>query len=147
MPPQWPVSGLTHVTDAFPITRGTRQGCLLSPLLFALAMEPLAIRIRSSPLNRGLPIGTLEEHIFLCTDDTLVYLADIQDSLKDILSEINAFGDFLFPLDQAAVPLIHPDSRLQVAPSFRYLGIVVHPLSSYINTNLCPVLSQLQLQT
>lgn len=50
--------------------------------LFALAMEPLAMCIRSSPLIRGLPIGTIEEHISLYTDYTLVYLADPHDSLK-----------------------------------------------------------------
>lgn len=72
---------------------------------------------------------------------------------------MNTFGDYsgfwmnwdksiLFPVDQAAIPLVHPDFRLQVVPSCRYLGIVVQlPLSSYINNNLCPLLSQLQLQT
>lgn len=49
-------------------------------------MEPLAIRILSSPLIRGLPINDIEERISLYADDTLVYLADPHDSLTKLSS-------------------------------------------------------------
>lgn len=43
--------------DTFTIYRGTRQGCPLTPLLFAMAIEPLANQIRRTPEIQGIKIG------------------------------------------------------------------------------------------
>lgn len=51
-------------TDAFPLSRGTHQGCPLSPLLYALAVEPLATSIRAHPQNKGLRCGHLIETVY-----------------------------------------------------------------------------------
>lgn len=40
-------------SEWFQLVRRTRQGCPLLPLLFALAMEPLAIALRTSPKVQG----------------------------------------------------------------------------------------------
>lgn len=74
------------ISGSFPILRGTRQGCPLSPLLFALAIEPLAALIRSSSLITGLVIGDLEEKVSLYADNMLIYLAEPQSSLSALLS-------------------------------------------------------------
>ena len=40
-------------TPSFPIERGLRQGCSLSPFLYALCVEPLANVIHIDPLFKG----------------------------------------------------------------------------------------------
>lgn len=77
-------------SDKFTFTRGTRQGCPLSPRLYALAAEPLAIAIRSHPNI----VGHMTKKVSTYADDTLLYLDGSTDALPTALALIKRFGSF-----------------------------------------------------
>ena len=79
-------------TNYFKVSRGVRQGCPLSPLLFVLAVEMLALKTRQDQLCRGieLPNGQNAE-ISQFADDTTLILEDTT-SLRNAMNIVNSFG-------------------------------------------------------
>ncbi|XP_053575382.1 lon protease homolog 2, peroxisomal [Bombina bombina] len=74
------------------IERGTRQGCPLSPLLFNIAIESLAIRIRQN--IEGVRIGEHEMKAALYADDILLYISNTKVNIPQLFSIIDQFGSF-----------------------------------------------------
>ena len=71
---------------AFPLRSGTRQGCLLSPLLFNIVLEVLATAIRQGKEIKGIQIGKEEMKLSLFADDMIVYIENPIDSPKNYLT-------------------------------------------------------------
>ena len=60
---------------AFPLRSGTRQECLLSPLLFNIVLEVLATAIREEMEIKVIQIGKEGMKLSLFADDTIVYMS------------------------------------------------------------------------
>ena len=60
----------------FNLTRGIRQGCPISALLFILIVETLAIKIRQEKSFRGIKINNVEIKLCQLADDTTLFLKD-----------------------------------------------------------------------
>ena len=56
----------------FPLRLGTRQGCPLSPLLFNIFLEVLAITIREEKEAKGIQIVKQEVKLSLFADDMIL---------------------------------------------------------------------------
>ena len=67
-------------SDFFALERGVRQGDPLSPYLFVLAVEVLAIAVRQNTCIKGIPINGQETKLLQYADDTTATLSDLNSA-------------------------------------------------------------------
>ena len=72
----------------FTLRSGTRQACPLSPLLFNVVLEVLAIAIREEKEVKGIQIGKEEVKLFLFADHMILYIEDLNDATRKLLELI-----------------------------------------------------------
>lgn len=127
------------ISERFDIKRGCPQGSPLSPLLFILAIEPLAIAIRSNNLIKGITIGKKEHRIALFADDVVLFLSQLNTSLPALLDIIRQFGSLsgykvnttkssLMLLKEDHNPIKQSLFTFKISSGFTYLGIKIVPL-------------------
>lgn len=145
-----------HISREIQLGQGTRQGCPLSPLLFALALEPLATWIRWTPLIRGLKWREdIEDRISLYADDILIYIASPDWSIHALLNICTIFGSmsgYAINWDKSVLYVLHgPTPRLPptcpirvTTDTFKYLGIhITSDPDRFYTLNLKPPLQRL----
>lgn len=137
--------------------RGTRQGCPLSPLLFALILEPHAETIRTHTDIQRVEIGQSVHKIALYADDILLILTNVETSIPTVLKTIDSFSlisGFKINYDKSEVMSLGGDistSSLLSCPfkwsrtGLTYLGIRLSPdLSELWKLNLAPLIKSIK---
>ena len=75
-----------YFSESFELSRGVKQGCPLSPYLFAMAIEMLAIKIRSNNNIRGLEIQGLKPKVSMYANDSSFILSQQARSLQCLIN-------------------------------------------------------------
>lgn len=144
------------LSSSFRLFRGTRQGCPLSPLIFALAIEPLAQTIRLDPQIHGYHTKKTLSKISLYADDVLLYITKPHLTIPALLDIINLFGTFagykinwtkstMMSVGSTSANTITHFPFKVVADKFTYLGIeITKNYSSLYQYNFLPLLDKLK---
>uniref|UniRef100_A0A5F8GRJ3 RNA-directed DNA polymerase n=1 Tax=Monodelphis domestica TaxID=13616 RepID=A0A5F8GRJ3_MONDO len=123
--------------EAFPIRSGVKQGCPLSPLLFNIVIETLAVAIRKEKEIKGIKIGNEETKLSLFADDMMVYLKNPRESTKKLVEIIkdvskvagykikpNKSSAFLYISNTSQQQEVERDIPFKITlDNIRYLGI------------------------
>ena len=127
------------ITPFLDVILGVKQGCKLSPTLFAIYINDLAEEIKS--LNCGLEIGDDQLALLLYADD-IVLLAPTEESLQLMLNKLNEWcAKWRLLINQEKTKIVHfrpvsiqetqynfvcGELALEKTSTYKYLGLWFH---------------------
>ena len=146
-----------NISKPFTLERGCRQGCCLSPMLFAMAIEPLACALRNNDDIKGIKIGDQVFKTSLYADDLLIYMSDPKTSIPHLMLlledyskasgyKINYGKSEMMPLNIPALNQAPDTNCFKWSPKgFRYLGISVNnDMNQSYKSNYLPLVETLK---
>ena len=147
------------MSESFRIGRGCRQGDPLSPYIFIICAEFLAIKIRQNSKIKGIKIHDTEFKISQYADDTSIFLDGSSDVLNCTLTELDKFANvsgLKINFDKTQVVWIgskkHSTSAIKTkwklswgSSKFKILGIIFNvDLNQMIKENYTIKIQQLE---
>ncbi|KAK3102881.1 hypothetical protein FSP39_014619 [Pinctada imbricata] len=133
-----------RLTDWFSCRSGVKQGDNLSPTIFSLFINDLAIQIKA--LNKGVPVGDLNISILLYADDIALITQNEKD-MQDLLNTVESWcKQWRLKINTDKTKVVHFRKRqrnrsqltlklngrdLSYESSYKYLGVIFDEFASF----------------
>ncbi len=128
-----------HYTEWFDVESGVKQGCILSPSLFSIFINDLAVEIKD--LRLGIDIDDYKLSILMFADD-IALIADTPESLQSMLDVVSAWCHrWRLCINADKTKVVHfripsvqrtgfqfncSNSVIEVTNSYKYLGMTLN---------------------
>ena len=125
-----------YLTPIIDVSQGVKQGCKLSPTLFSLYINDLAIEIKQ--MNLGIDIDEVQISIFLYADD-IALIAPDADSLQLMLNKLHEWcSKWRLSVNSIKTKIVHfrpmsvtrsnkvfecGDLNIELTDKYKYLGL------------------------
>lgn len=106
------------LTEWFPVRQGVKQGCGLSPTMFAIYINDLADDI--SQLNCGIDVGGTHISLLLYADD-IVMLSENAENMQCMFNVLHVWcGKWRLTVNEAKTNILHFRNKTKLRSDFKF---------------------------